>query len=178
MACVNLLATLHRVFLSFSGAGVCALLEDHDLISRAFPGTATYRARRGPGIARLIKAGASADEARPYSAAKLYGAACFYARQENERAAAKMAILDRLSVVCFPTGIAFADRTRERGGDYLRLAFLPFRSLALEWSNATMPAVMREEIIAQAAAIQARRGERYEVSACGQTVLLGEEIKP
>jgi len=37
------------------------------------------------------------------------------------------------------------------------------------------PAELRGEIIASAAAIQARKGEQYQISGCGQTVLLGGE---
>ena len=72
----------------------------------------------------------------------------------------------------YPAGIVYADRTRERHGDYPRLAFLPFQSLELE-IEPDCPDALRAEIIADAAILQARRGEEFVTSACGQTVRLG-----
>jgi hypothetical protein len=81
---------------------------------------------------------------------------------------------DQLSVATFPTGVAYADRTRERNGDYLRLAFLPFQSLELEWApRVRVPPEMRRLIIEHADRLRARRGEDYQVSTAGQTVKLG-----
>lgn len=73
----------------------------------------------------------------------------------------------------FPTGISYADRTVEVGGDYKRLAFLPFDTLSLEWRAKRIPKDVQDYIIKDAAKIQARRGEDYRVSSAGQTVLLG-----
>lgn len=81
---------------------------------------------------------------------------------------------ERLFIGTFPTGIAYADRSREWDGDYLTLARLPFRTLVLEWSGAKVPADMRAAIEAHAKSIQARRGEEYQISTAGQTVLLGD----
>lgn len=83
---------------------------------------------------------------------------------------------DRLFAGVYPEGIVYADRSREQGGDYLRLAFLPFRSLAIEWSPVTMPAELRAQIETDAAAIIARRGEQFQVSSSGQTVTLGGPV--
>lgn len=80
----------------------------------------------------------------------------------------------RLFIGTFPTGIAYADREREKNGDYVRLAFLPFRSLKLEFSKARMPPELRQEIDDHAFKIQSRRGELFQVSTSGQTVKLGE----
>jgi hypothetical protein len=73
----------------------------------------------------------------------------------------------------FPTGISYADRQREETGDYKRLAFLSFSTLVLE-VRPDCPHGLRTEIEADAARIQARRGEHFQVSTCGQTVLLGD----
>src|SRR3546814_11083186 len=35
----------------------------------------------------------------------------------------------------YPAGIVYADRTRQTGGDYARLAFLPYDTLALAFST-------------------------------------------
>ncbi len=78
-----------------------------------------------------------------------------------------------LSIVTFPTGFSYADRSRERGGDYVRLAFLPFDTLKLEWIAKRFSPELRAEILAHANGIAAREGQSYPVSASGQTVLLG-----
>jgi len=82
---------------------------------------------------------------------------------------------DRLFIGVFPTGIRYADRSRERDGDYLKLAFLPFSTLELEWheSEAKVPADLRAAIRADAKRVIAKRGQEYPVSASGQTVTLG-----
>jgi len=79
----------------------------------------------------------------------------------------------RLFSGVYPTGILYADKRRERDGDYLRVAFLPFSTLELEWEPGKHPADLRRAIEADAAAIAARRGQAYPVSASGQTVTLG-----
>ena len=79
---------------------------------------------------------------------------------------------ERLFVGVYPAGISYADRSREKHGDYARCAFLPFRSLVLEVES-DCPKALRALIEADAARIQARRGELFEVSASGQTVRLG-----
>jgi hypothetical protein len=79
---------------------------------------------------------------------------------------------ERLFCGCFGAGLSWADRSRERGGDYARLAFLGFGNLALQ-IEPDCPPDLRAHIEAQAAALQARRGEEYQVSTSGQTVTLG-----
>ena len=76
-----------------------------------------------------------------------------------------------LFIGVYPGGLVYADRSREEHGDYQRVAFLPYDSLELEVSAARsrlLPAV-REH----AATVQAKRGELYSISACGQSVRLG-----
>lgn len=80
----------------------------------------------------------------------------------------------RLFVGIFPGGIVYADRAVEQHGDYKRLAFLSFRTLEVDWSSKTIEPSLRAAIEKDVAAMQARRGERFEVSACGQYVVLGE----
>lgn len=79
---------------------------------------------------------------------------------------------DWLFAGIFPCGIVYADRKREKGGDYARCAFLPFSSLELQIER-DCPKELRDEIIKDAAAIQARKGERFAISSCGQSVILG-----
>lgn len=79
---------------------------------------------------------------------------------------------DRLFIGIYPMGIVYADREVEVLGDYKRLAFLSYRTLDLELKP-DCPAELRGHIENHAEAIQARRGQQYEVSTSGQTVLLG-----
>jgi hypothetical protein len=80
----------------------------------------------------------------------------------------------RLFAGVYPAGIVYADRARERGGDYLKLAFLPFRSLVLEWEGVSMPDELRAEITRDAERIAERRGQDFQVSTSGQVVRLGQ----
>lgn len=81
-------------------------------------------------------------------------------------------MVNRIFAGCFPTGVSYADREREEDGDYKRLAFLPYTTLVLAFQP-DCPAWARAEIEADAATLQARAGEAYQVTTCGQTVLLG-----
>ncbi len=93
------------------------------------------------------------------------------ARRSEARGPARLS--ERVFSGVFPTGIGYADRTVEVRGDYNPLAFLPFSTLELEWRAKRVPADVRAYIEADARKIQARRGEQYQVSGAGQTVLLG-----
>ena len=57
----------------------------------------------------------------------------------------------------YSTGIVYADRKRDSGGDYARLAFLSFDTLELE-IEADCPQGLQQEIIHDAAQVQARKG--------------------
>lgn len=77
----------------------------------------------------------------------------------------------------FPTGISYADRARERNGDYLKLAFLPYDTLKLEWREpkAKVPPKLRAAILADARRMAARHGQEFPISAAGQTSTLGSK---
>lgn len=79
---------------------------------------------------------------------------------------------DRIFCGVYPAGLVYADRQREVAGDYARLAFLPYATLEPEFER-SCPRELRVSIEADVAAMQARRGELFEISTCGQTVLLG-----
>lgn len=84
---------------------------------------------------------------------------------------------DRLFIGCLGVGISYADRHREKHGDYARLAFLSLGTLELTVED-DCPAELRAEIESHAATIQAKRGEQYQVSTSGQTVTLGFACAP
>ena len=79
---------------------------------------------------------------------------------------------DRLFSGAFSGGIVWADRHTERHGDYKRLAFLSYGTLELEFA-ADCPPDLKARIEGDAAAVQARKGEEFQVSASGQAVTLG-----
>lgn len=86
---------------------------------------------------------------------------------------ASMTASERVHVGTFPTGISYADRTVEAAGDYKRLAFLPFDTLALEWIAKRVSPDVRGYIERDAEKLRAKRGQSYQVSSAGQTVALG-----
>ena len=67
----------------------------------------------------------------------------------------------------FPCGLVYADRAIEVHGDYKRVAFLPYSSLVLEIADPNSPLI--ERVKSDAAALQARRGQVFAISTCGQT---------
>lgn len=71
-----------------------------------------------------------------------------------------------------PTGITYCDRHRERNGDYVCCAHMPYATLALK-IEPDCPVDLRTEIERHAATIQVRQGEPYTVTTSGQTVMLG-----
>jgi len=82
---------------------------------------------------------------------------------------------ERIFVGKFPAGLGYADRKVERHGDYASLAFLSYATLQLTFDK-LCPAGMRNWITASAAEVQAKKGEQYQISTCGQTVTLGYEL--
>ncbi|MDP2000163.1 MAG: hypothetical protein Q8K22_11300 [Rhodoferax sp.] len=80
--------------------------------------------------------------------------------------------LDRLFIGIYPCGIVYADRLRDEHGDYARLAFLDFETLSLD-IKAGCPTELQKRIKADAAIIQSKRGEQFQVSSSNQTVTLG-----
>lgn len=93
-------------------------------------------------------------------------------KKRTRRQKSQMAFEERLFAGVFPCGIGYADRAVEENGDFKHLAFLSFRTLKLEL-RAGCQAEFCALIKKDAAVIQSRRGEQYQVSTSGQTVLLG-----
>lgn len=79
---------------------------------------------------------------------------------------------ERVFAGIYPCGVVYADRFTEIGGDYARLAFLPYDTLELQFEP-RCTRELRAFITANAQLIQARKGEHYQISTSGQTVLLG-----
>ncbi len=82
---------------------------------------------------------------------------------------------DRIFVANLSTGIGYADRKREKHGDWARLAILFYSDLRAEFEP-DCPPPLRQQIAKHMAAIQARRGEQYQISSSGQTITLGHAL--
>jgi hypothetical protein len=78
----------------------------------------------------------------------------------------------RLFCGIYPCGLVFADRHVEVAGDYKRLAFLPYRTLVVEFEK-DCPAALRAEIAADIARMALRAGDEFQISTSGQTIILG-----
>lgn len=79
---------------------------------------------------------------------------------------------DALFSGVFPEGIVYADRRREKHGDYVKVAFLSFRTLELQVYK-EMPEDLRQLVEDDALKIQRRKGELYPRSSSGQHIRLG-----
>jgi hypothetical protein len=80
----------------------------------------------------------------------------------------------RIFIGVYPAALVFADRMRESAGDYARLASLSYSTLELAFDSGC-PDYIRPWIMEQAALVQARHGKPFEISSCGQTVMLGSK---
>lgn len=77
-----------------------------------------------------------------------------------KRAAMKADPGQRLFIACYPAGLMYCDKMTS---DYQRVAFLPYSSLTLE-IEPHCPAVLRPLIEADAAQMQACRGEAFQIA--------------
>ena len=80
---------------------------------------------------------------------------------------------DRLFIGLYPAGIVYADRKIEEHGDYRRVGFLPYDTLVFQPHKVTDEGLLAEAM-QHATTIQARRGEKFQISTVGQDVILGE----
>jgi hypothetical protein len=84
--------------------------------------------------------------------------------------------IDRVFCALFPVGVVWSDRFVDLDGDYKRLARMPYDTLELQF-EADCPYELRAEVTSQAKFYQDRRGQEYQVTRSGQTVVLGSAIK-
>lgn len=80
----------------------------------------------------------------------------------------------RLFIGVYPCGLVYADRHREEHGDYKRLAFLPFATMAVEYRDDCL-AELRLEIAAHARELGWKKGDTFQVTTSGQTIILGRD---
>ena len=93
-----------------------------------------------------------------------------WAYAEHEKAIRELA---RLFIGSYPAGIVYADRTRNKGGDYARAAFLPYDTLKLD-IEADCPADLAERI--QKHACGYKQGDGYKIATCGPEITLGSKV--
>lgn len=86
----------------------------------------------------------------------------------------KMSPEQALFVGVFPTGWSFADRRKERGGDWKRVAFLSFCTLKLELER-DCPKDLLPLVREFANEMEGRRGTLYRPSVHGNPIVLGSE---
>lgn len=114
-------------------------------------------------------------------AEQMFGGACFpdldrgegYVFTPNENYTGALGKDWLFRAVC-ATGIMYCDKTVEVNGDFKELAFLPYRTLEIQW-YAGCPEDKKGEIQKEADVIINKRGEPFATSASGQYVTLGEE---
>jgi hypothetical protein len=77
---------------------------------------------------------------------------------------------NRLFIGVFSTGLSYCDRTKEKDGDYLKVAFFPYDTLKLQFYVKCDPEL--REMIEQDAATM-KPGTTFQISSCGQMMTLG-----
>lgn len=80
-------------------------------------------------------------------------------------------LTERLFCGVFPGGLVWADRGREKAGDYAKVAFMPYDTLEAKF-EADCPKGFIPLIQEEVKRMQARRGEAFPLSA-SQSVILG-----
>lgn len=83
-----------------------------------------------------------------------------------------MTLSDRLFCGVYPGGLVWADRGREKAGDYAKLAFMPYDTLEAKF-EADFPKAFIPLIQEEVKRMQERRGQEFRTSATGQAVILG-----
>lgn len=78
---------------------------------------------------------------------------------------------NNLFAAIYPTGIVYADRTKEYHGDYKKIAFLPFDTLKLDIYD--KDSILLPEIIEDVKSYHI--GEELQISTAGQKIILGNK---
>ena len=128
-------------------------------------------------IARAVKLEARAQNIREAEAVAAHreSSKVDSAKERRDEQAALRAgkLEDRLFCGCYPTGWVWCDKAQERGGDYRTLAYMSYSKLVLELKP-DCPAQWNPMLEAEAAKLQALRGQFYKTSTTGQGITLGE----
>ena len=100
-------------------------------------------------------------------------------KQPKTKSAMLRALMEMNEIVgqyCYPTGIVYADKTRDDPNtlDYKRLGYLNYATLILELEPDCKPD-LADYVTAEAAKLQAMRGQRFSIAGNMQ-VTLGSDI--
>ncbi len=101
-------------------------------------------------------------------------------KQPRTKPAMLRALMEMNEIVgqyCFPTGLVYADRTRDdpRTQDYKRLAYLNYASLQLDMEP-DCKGELAEYVRSEAAKIQAMKGKPFFIAGNMQVILGGEAV--
>lgn len=86
----------------------------------------------------------------------------------------RLAPPDRLHISSRATGLIYADKSRARNGDYVRLAYLDYETLRLHVDK-DCPTALRLRIESDAAHMQRRKGERFQIAG-NVSIVLGSAL--
>jgi len=123
-------------------------------------------------ISFLMEEGRPQKQAVAIALATARKAGCRIKDTRSGRAGGKS---DALFIGIYPSGIVYADRRKERGGDYTRVAFLPYNNLVLAVEKGADPELVAEAR-AHADTLIAQRGEAFAIDASGHHVILGKDL--
>lgn len=87
-----------------------------------------------------------------------------------------LTLAERIFSGIYPCGIVYADKQKEKAGDYKRLAFLSYSTLELDLET-DCPFDLQLIILNDAKRIQGLKGQPFQISTCGQTVTLGSAME-
>jgi len=87
----------------------------------------------------------------------------------------------RVFAALYPTGIVFADRERNQGGDYQTIARIAYSTLEIDWNPNWKPSSEDDDAIILSIQqdrddLQSRIGEQYQITTSGQCVTLGHVL--
>jgi len=83
----------------------------------------------------------------------------------------------KLFIGVHATGLSYSDATREQHGDFQRLAFLSYDTLALKWYTDPdgLPITLFSAITKSVDEMRGKAGQRWDYDCCGHTALLGSK---
>lgn len=92
--------------------------------------------------------------------------------RERRRTLRAGPLRERIFVGVYSEGLVYSDRAVEVNGDYRALAFLSYRTLDLSFYD-SCPRYLMPAVVSMAQSMMWRAGDRFQVSTCGQFVILG-----
>lgn len=84
----------------------------------------------------------------------------------------------KLFIGVHATGLSYSDATREEHGEFKRLAFLSYDTLAVKWyvDSDRLPITLFSSIAKSVDEMRGKAGQHWDYDCCGHTVLLGSKL--